>query len=480
MRRGRPGPAAPPARHRLARRARPTRWTTGCAGPGRRPTPAGPCRSGVVANAADAFPALLARGAPVDVVTDQTSAHDPLHGYVPAGPVAGRRGRRCGRATPAEYVRRARAVDGRPLRGDGRLRRRRGRGLRLRQQPPGRGASTAGSTGRLLLSRASSPPTSGRCSARARARSAGSPSPATRPTSPPPTRAVLRGLPRRRRRCSAGCALARGAGAVPGSAGPDLLARLRRARRRRPALQRPGPPGRGEAPDRDRPRPPRRRLGRLALPRDGGHGRRLRRHRRLADPQRPAQRGRGAAWVAVHHGGGVGMGRSIHAGWPGRGRRHRRRRPCASTWCCATIPARASSATPTPATPRRQAVARERGVRMPMLPADAVGSCSESASLLVQEGAVLGRDLRGDGAADLGLIERGAVLIRGGRCGGWARKRSCRTGAHAGRRGRARRRGRLRAARLRRRPHPSGLRRRPGRRARRPAWPATGTRPAGS
>ena len=40
---------------------------------------------GVVANAAEAFPELLRRGAPMDVVTDQTSAHDPLHGYVPAG-----------------------------------------------------------------------------------------------------------------------------------------------------------------------------------------------------------------------------------------------------------------------------------------------------------------------------------------------------------------------------------------------------------
>ncbi len=39
----------------------------------------------VVANAADAFPELRRRGAPVDVVTDQTSAHDPLHGYVPSG-----------------------------------------------------------------------------------------------------------------------------------------------------------------------------------------------------------------------------------------------------------------------------------------------------------------------------------------------------------------------------------------------------------
>src|SRR5439155_18993662 len=37
----------------------------------------------VVANAADAFPALLAQGAPMDVVTDQTSAHDPLFGYIP-------------------------------------------------------------------------------------------------------------------------------------------------------------------------------------------------------------------------------------------------------------------------------------------------------------------------------------------------------------------------------------------------------------
>jgi urocanate hydratase len=39
---------------------------------------------GVVANAAEAFPQLLEQGAPLDVVTDQTSAHDPLYGYVPS------------------------------------------------------------------------------------------------------------------------------------------------------------------------------------------------------------------------------------------------------------------------------------------------------------------------------------------------------------------------------------------------------------
>jgi urocanate hydratase len=36
-------------------------------------------------NAADLFPQLLGMGLDVDIVTDQTSAHDPLYGYVPAG-----------------------------------------------------------------------------------------------------------------------------------------------------------------------------------------------------------------------------------------------------------------------------------------------------------------------------------------------------------------------------------------------------------
>jgi len=40
---------------------------------------------GVVANAVDLLEALIARGIVPDVLTDQTSAHDELHGYVPAG-----------------------------------------------------------------------------------------------------------------------------------------------------------------------------------------------------------------------------------------------------------------------------------------------------------------------------------------------------------------------------------------------------------
>jgi urocanate hydratase len=63
---------------------------------------------GLVGNAAETHPELLRRGFVADAVTDQTSAHDPLGGYVPQGldvaQAAVLRER-----DPAEYVRRARA-----------------------------------------------------------------------------------------------------------------------------------------------------------------------------------------------------------------------------------------------------------------------------------------------------------------------------------------------------------------------------------
>ena len=40
---------------------------------------------GLCANAADIFPELVKRGVRPDIVTDQTSAHDPLNGYLPQG-----------------------------------------------------------------------------------------------------------------------------------------------------------------------------------------------------------------------------------------------------------------------------------------------------------------------------------------------------------------------------------------------------------
>ncbi|MBA2732577.1 MAG: urocanate hydratase, partial [Acidobacteria bacterium] len=40
---------------------------------------------GLVGNCAEVLPELVRRGLLIDVITDQTSAHDPLNGYVPAG-----------------------------------------------------------------------------------------------------------------------------------------------------------------------------------------------------------------------------------------------------------------------------------------------------------------------------------------------------------------------------------------------------------
>jgi urocanate hydratase len=40
---------------------------------------------GLVGNCAELLPEIVKRGVTVDAVTDQTSAHDPLNGYVPAG-----------------------------------------------------------------------------------------------------------------------------------------------------------------------------------------------------------------------------------------------------------------------------------------------------------------------------------------------------------------------------------------------------------
>ena len=44
-----------------------------------------PVSVGLLGNAADIFPELVRRGVRPDVVTDQTSAHDPINGYLPKG-----------------------------------------------------------------------------------------------------------------------------------------------------------------------------------------------------------------------------------------------------------------------------------------------------------------------------------------------------------------------------------------------------------
>ena len=97
-----------------------------------------PLSIGVLGNAAVMLPELLEMDAPIDIVTDQTSAHDPLF-YLPAG----RRVRGLGAGAhrgPGRLHQAGPGVDGDPRAGDGRVPGQGRRGLRLRQLDPRRGA----------------------------------------------------------------------------------------------------------------------------------------------------------------------------------------------------------------------------------------------------------------------------------------------------------------------------------------------------
>ena len=62
-----------------------------------------PASIGLVGNAADVYPELLRRGFEPDVVTDQTSAHDPLRGYIPA-PLTVKEAAELRERDPLEYL----------------------------------------------------------------------------------------------------------------------------------------------------------------------------------------------------------------------------------------------------------------------------------------------------------------------------------------------------------------------------------------
>ena len=246
-----------------------------------------PLSVGLEANAADAIPALLEMGFEADIVTDQTSAHDPLQGYVPnlmtldealdlrardpEGYVG--RARRAAAAHCAAMVgfldRGAEVFDyGNSLRIEAQL----GgferafdypgfvpayiRPLFAEGKGPFRWAALSGDPADIAAT----------------------------------DRAVLdefpgdEGLARWIRH-------GRREDRLPGAARAHLLAGLRRARAARAALQRDGAQRRAVGADRDRARPPRLGLGRLPLPRDRGHARRLRRDRRLAAAERAREHG---------------------------------------------------------------------------------------------------------------------------------------------------------------------------------------------
>ena len=93
---------------------------------------------GVLGNAAEMVPALLEQGAPIDIVTDQTSAHDPLF-YLPVGvPFEEWQSQR--EADPVGFTKAAQAAMAAHVARDGRVPGPGSRGLRLRQLDPRRGA----------------------------------------------------------------------------------------------------------------------------------------------------------------------------------------------------------------------------------------------------------------------------------------------------------------------------------------------------
>ena len=175
---------------------------------------------GVVGNCAEVFPELLRRGVAIDVVTDQTSAHDPLS-YLPAG-VSLEDWHELAAKKPEEFTDRARASMARQVQAMVEFQDARRRGLRLRQLDPRRGPPG------WLRTRLRVPGVRAGLHPAAVLRGQG-PVPLGRPVRRP------EGHPRHRRgraeavpgqrQAAQVDARRQGADRLPGSAGPDLLAR---------------------------------------------------------------------------------------------------------------------------------------------------------------------------------------------------------------------------------------------------------------
>ncbi len=194
---------------------------------------------GLLGNAADILPELARRGVVPDLLTDQTSAHDPLNGYVP-NRMGYEEALRLRRDEPTRYMAEARRSMAEHVRAM----------LDLRRQ------------GAVVFDYGNN--------IRAEAKKAGVAEAFDIPGFVP---AYIRPL------------FCEGKGPfrwVVLSGDPADL-----------AATRPGGLGRGDGPHRDRSRPPGRRLRGLAQPGDGGHEGRLRCGGRLAHPQRAPERGRG-------------------------------------------------------------------------------------------------------------------------------------------------------------------------------------------
>ena len=194
------------------------------------------CRSASSATRRRCCRSSCARGVTPDVLTDQTSAHDTLNGYVPAGLTLDAGRRRSARAIPAAYVAPRRRVDRRARARDARACSSAARSRSTTATTSARSRSTT-ACGTRSTFRASCRSTSARCSARARGRSAGSRCRAIPNDLARTDELVLELFPARRAPAPVDHAGAR-ARALPGTAGAHLLAGAGRARAVRRRAQR--------------------------------------------------------------------------------------------------------------------------------------------------------------------------------------------------------------------------------------------------
>ena len=279
---------------------------------------------GLLGNAAEVLPELVTRGVIPDVVTDQTSAHDPLMGYIPAGltPESAAALRESDRDA---YLERAMA------------------GMAAHVEAMLAFSAPAASCSTTATTCASAPidygvqdafDYPGFVPAFIRPLFCEGSGPfrwvalSGDPADIYETDRIILELFPENEHLRRWITLAQERVAWQGLPARDLLAEVRRTRPSGAGLQ----PGRSRGPgfgaDRDRARPPRRRQRRQPEPRDGRDARRLRCHLRLADPQRADQRGgrRNVGQLPPR-------GRRGHRLQPARGagdrrRRHgRRRRP---------------------------------------------------------------------------------------------------------------------------------------------------------
>ena len=93
---------------------------------------------GLLGNAAELFPEILSRGIVPDIVTDQTSAHDLVYGYIPAG-MSPKEARAVRATDPQRLIREGHGFDRAPRHRDARVSEGGRPSLRQRQPHPDTG-----------------------------------------------------------------------------------------------------------------------------------------------------------------------------------------------------------------------------------------------------------------------------------------------------------------------------------------------------